>query len=123
MDKDDTVVLDAGLDNQVSDASSVGESGDVTADLVEGYGEVLAQDTGQLALGLVSDDGNWRRRVDLTTLTGEGAARSLGHGGVNTTAHALVGRDDDEQLALSRGLSGRMLEDLCGCVSEADAVG
>lgn len=118
MDDSDAVVLDIRLDDEVGDTGSVSEGRDVTADLVEGYDEVLGKHAGDLALGLVADNSNGRGGVDVLLL--EGAAGRLCDGGVDTTTHALVRRDDDEELALANVLGGCMLEDLC---REEDGVG
>lgn len=106
---DNGFVLDAALDNEVGNTSSVGKRGDVSANLVERQAEVAGQRAHELGFGLVADDHDGGRGVNLSGLAllgekrrlggaSEGAARGLGHGGVDTTAEPLVGGDDNEEL-------------------------
>lgn len=108
----DLVVRNARGEDEVGDTGRVRERRDVTANLVEGHDEVLGEQTRELRLRLVTNDHDGGVLRD-AALLGERTAGSLRHGGVDTTAKTLVGRDDEEQGALASILSGRVLEELC----------
>lgn len=111
VDEVDLVELDARLDDLVSNGSSVGESGDVLADLVERESKVLGEDTTKLGLGLLTknDNSGALGRVggtgSLTELL-EFSLGALGDGRVDTTAKTLVGGDNDEELTTALGSNG-----------------
>lgn len=92
--------LDAGVflgqqGNLVGDGLRIREGRNVLADTEEAEGDVLGVGTGELGLGLLTDNN------DIAVgLFEEETASSLGERGVNTTAEALVGRGDDEQSLL-----------------------
>jgi len=96
----DAVVCSIALHNQVGNACSVSEGGDVTTNLVEGHGQVIGKNTGQLGFGLVTYDHDWRVGIDGLLGVSDGTTGGLGHGGMNTTTETLVGGDDNEKLAL-----------------------
>lgn len=119
VNEDNRVVLDTTLGDEIRNGSSVRKGRDITPDLVEGHGEVVSVNAGELHLGLVADDGNGGGGVDGLVVAGEGgvgvvgegAAGGFGDGGVDTAAKTLVGGDDDEEL-VAAGLVVGVLEDL-----------
>lgn len=52
----DRIVLDTALDDQVSNAGSVGKGRNIASNLVESESEVLAKYTSKLTLGLVTNN-------------------------------------------------------------------
>lgn len=104
----DDIPFTAILDNLVSDGGSLAESGDVLADGGEGDLERLGHGTGELGLGLVTDDGEG------TGLLCHLLLDESGDGRVDTTTETTVRGDTDvEDLGLGFGLSLGVLEQLC----------
>lgn len=120
VDEVDLVELDAGLDDLVGNGSGIGESGDILANLVEGEGKVLGKSTGELGLGLLTEnnDGGTLGRVSITGRSAdflELGLGTLGDGRVDTTAETLVGGDNNEELATTFGSNSLGVgEDFCG---------
>ena len=65
VDDDNRVILDTALGDQVCNTSCIGKCGDVTANLVESKTKVLGNGTGELTLGLVTDDHDGGLGVDV----------------------------------------------------------
>lgn len=100
----DRIVFDTTLDNQVSNTSSVSKGRNVASNLVESESEVLAECTGELTLGLVTNDHDGRVGVDGVLGVRDRTPGGFGDGGVNTTTKTFVGGNDDEEFALGRRL-------------------
>lgn len=104
----DDIPFTAVLDNLVSDGGSLAESGDVLADSGEGDLERLGHGTGELGLGLVTDDGEGTGLLDHLLLD---VSRD---GRVDTTTETTVRGDTDvEDLGLGFRLGLGVLEQLC----------
>lgn len=81
----------------IGNGSRLGKRRDILANLVERDLHVIGDDTSQLSLGLVTENG------DLTGLRCDGLANGLGDRRVDTTAQSTVRRDGDvERLLVGR---------------------
>lgn len=101
----DDIPFAAVLDNLVGDGGSLAESGNVLADSGEGDFERLGHGTGELSLGLVTDDGEG------TGLLGHFLLDVSRDGRVDTTTETTVRGDTDvEDLGLAFGLGLGVLE-------------
>lgn len=103
----DDIPFTAILDNLVRDGGSLAESGNVLADGGEGDLERLGHGTGELGLGLVTDDGEGTGLLNHLLLD---VSRD---GRVDTTTKTTVRGDTDiEDLGLGFGLGLGVLEQL-----------
>lgn len=101
----DDIPFAAVLDNLIGDGGSLAESGNVLADSGEGDLERLGHGTGELSLGLVTDDGEG------TGLLGHFLLDVSRDGRVDTTTETTVRGDTDvEDLGLAFGLGLGVLE-------------
>ena len=101
------VVGETGLLNLVGNGEGVGESGDVSTDLVEGEREVGSDSSNELLLGLLSETDDGDLLADTFSVLNVPSSR-LGDGGVDSTTESSVGGDDDVEdlLDLGLGLAG-----------------
>lgn len=97
----DSIELNALRLDDIDDRAGFGEGGDVLADLVEAEDNVLAQDTAELSLGLVTQDDELGFRLLLN-----GTASELGNAAVDTTAKTTVRGGSNEQGLGILGSSG-----------------
>lgn len=108
-DADAAVVLGKQRD-LVGNGLGIGEGGDVLADVGEAEEDLLGSETGQLSLGLVTEDNDVGVGVGV-----QHTASSLGQTRVNTTAETLVGTGhDEESLLVLQSLGLGLLEDGVG---------
>lgn len=98
------------LSDLVGNDLSISESRDVLADVGEAHDDGVGVGSGQLSLGLLSEDDHVGVGVLLEYTTSR-----LAETGVDTTAKTLVGASNDEQgLLVLEGLGFGVLEDLVG---------
>jgi hypothetical protein len=103
-------VVGGQLSNLIGNDLSISESRDVLANVGEAHDELIGVGSGQLSLGLLSEDDQVGVGVRLKY-----TASSLAETGVDTTAKTLVGAGNDEQgLLVLEGLGFGVLEDLVG---------
>lgn len=96
--------------NLVGNGLGIGEGGDVLADIGEAQEDIVGGDTGQLGLGLVTENDDIGVGIGL-----QNAASGLAQTGVDTTAKTLVGAGNDQQsLLVLQGLGLGLLEDVVG---------
>lgn len=94
----------------IGNSLGISESGNVLADVAEAHHNLLGVGTGQLGLGLLSEDDQLGVGVLLKYTTG-----GLGQTGVDTTAETLVrAGNNDQGLLVLEGLGFGVLEDGVG---------
>lgn len=106
----DTGILARQQGDLISNRLGIGEGRNVLADVAEAHEDVLGVSTGQLSLGLLTENHDVGVRVLLKETAG-----SLGQTRVDTTTETLVGAGDNEQsLLVLEGLGFGVLENGVG---------
>lgn len=110
VDNLNTSIVGGQLSDLVGNDLSISKSRDVLADVGEAHDDGVGVGSGQLSLGLLSEDDHVSVGVFLEYTT-----CSLAETGVDTAAKTLVGASNDEQgLLVLEGLGFGVLEDLVG---------